>query len=109
MRIAEGHDPLIVHQQEIENRQMEVCIHGASSNLVGASPGCSKKVVYQLFIGANPGKCPNGEQLRSFLCHFQGNPRSFPPTLPGNTVSLGFRKGFLNHLGNKVFSMTAKL
>jgi hypothetical protein len=47
--------------------------------------------------------------LRSFLCHFQGNPRSFPPTLPGNTVSLGFRKGFLNHLGNKVFSMTAKL
>lgn len=70
MRVAESHDPLIVHHQEIENRQLEVGISGASANLVQSRPGCEEKLLELLFIRREPAKRLKGEHLGGFLLIF---------------------------------------
>lgn len=85
VRVTEVYDPLIVHQQEIENRPMELGILSASANVVRTGPGCIKELADQLFIGRKPSKCSEREQLRRFLLFFHRLSRVFCRSLPGNS------------------------
>lgn len=83
MRIAEGHDALILGQQEIENRQVEIRVIRPGAHLVRAGPGGREELSDLLLIRRQPGKCPEGEQLRSFLRICHAFPCGFPPIAVG--------------------------
>lgn len=76
MRVAECHDPLVVHQKKVQNRQVKVRVPGASAHVVQTRAGCSQEILKLLDIRRKPGKCPKGEQLRRFVLIFH---RSFHP------------------------------
>lgn len=70
--IAERHDPLILHHQEIENRDLEVGIASASAHIVQTRPGCAEKLLELLFVRRKPAERLQGEDLGGFLLIFHG-------------------------------------
>ncbi len=70
--VAKGHDPLIVHHQEIENRPLKVNIPCASAQVVHTRPGCIQKCRQQFVIGHQPCQSLKGQDLSGVLLHFFG-------------------------------------
>ena len=69
MRVAEGHDPLIVHHQEIENRPEELCIFGASPQIARTGASCVKEAAEQLVIRRQPAEHLKGKDMSGVLLH----------------------------------------
>ena len=96
MGVAESHDPLIVHHQKIENRQLEVGITGASANLFQSRTGCEEKLLELFFIRGKPAQHLQCKHLSGFLLIFHGEfcPIRRPDAQIGRLERN--RKGFLN-------------
>jgi hypothetical protein len=77
--ITEGHHPLIVHQEEIENRQVKVTVPCAGSQLGGICTGCIQELTNQHVVRRYPGQRLQGEQLCRFLGVFHATLCGFPP------------------------------
>lgn len=77
MGVAEGHDPLIVHHQEIKNRPQKLHIRCTRPQIASARPGCVKECAEQFVIRCQPAQHLKGKDMSGFLLHSWGFLRLF--------------------------------
>lgn len=72
MGIAEGHDPDIVHGQEIEHRAQERRVGGKAAQIAFRRAGRAKERGEEIFIADKPGQRLQGQRFGAVGCHRHG-------------------------------------